>query len=362
MEQVARPLNRHSNPEIDLRDLLAALWEGRLLIALVTLAVTALAAAYAFLATPVYEAKASLLPPRQSDIAGYNVGRMAGADRNSPAEPARFSVQDVYDVFLRNLTSEAARRSFFQDIYLPSLPEQKRAGAEDRLWAEFNERVMSVGAPDAKRSERFEVRVEHADPRLATDWANLFVQRAGERSMADMQRNVLIEVGTKAQSLEQQIEALRGTALKRRQDRLAQLREALSVAEAVGLEQPLITTLSVSADSEPRSMPNDSLMYMRGAKAIRAELQVLETRKSDDPFIPELRALQERLELLNAIDVKPDNVAVFTLDSAADEPQTPIKPKKALILALGVVLGSMLGLFITLVGLLLRWWGSSHRG
>ncbi|MCY1438802.1 G-rich domain on putative tyrosine kinase [compost metagenome] len=95
-------------------------------------------------------------------------------------------------------------------------------------------------------------------------------------------------------------------------------------------------------------------MYMRGAKAIRAELQVLQARQSDDPFILELRKLQDRLAFLKGIDVKPDNVAVFTLDSAAEVPETPIKPKKVLIIALGVVLGGMLGVFIALVRYMMR--------
>ncbi|MNQ71816.1 hypothetical protein D3C85_865000 [compost metagenome] len=142
--------------------------------------------------------------------------------------------------------------------------------------------------------------------------------------------------------------------MKRREDRVAQLREAQAVAEAVGQEQPLITTLSASNAGELTSAQEGSLLYMRGAKAIRAELKVLESRQSDDPFISELRGLQDRLEFLQGIDVKPDNVAVFTLDSAAEVPETPIRPKKALILAVGVVLGGMLGVFIALARRLMR--------
>ncbi|MNR32418.1 Tyrosine-protein kinase ptk [compost metagenome] len=122
----------------------------------------------------------------------------------------------------------------------------------------------------------------------------------------------------------------------------------------MGQEQPLITTLNASAGGELSTALDGSLMYMRGAKAIRAELQVLQARQSDDPFILELRKLQDRLAFLKGIDVKPDNVAVFTLDSAAEVPETPIKPKKVLIIALGVVLGGMLGVFIALVRYMMR--------
>ncbi|HEY6610885.1 MAG TPA: Wzz/FepE/Etk N-terminal domain-containing protein [Pseudomonas sp.] len=347
MEQVGNPV-RYDDDEIDLRELFAGLWAERLLILLVTLVIGAGAAAYAFLATPVYEAKSSLLPPRLSDIAGYNVGR-------AEARLVEFKVADVYSVFTRNLTSEAMRRSFFRDVYLPSLSEAQRAKPEDALWKRFNEKVLSAKAPDVKtRPDHFDVRVEHDNPQLATEWVNLFVQRAVTRSRDDMQQNVLSEIDTRIQSIERQIEVLRSTAMKRREDRVAQLREALTVAEAVGQEQPLITTLSASSAGELTSSLEGSLLYMRGARAIRAELQVLESRQSDDPFIAELRSLQDRLEFLKGIDVKPDNVAVFTLDSAAEVPETPIKPKKALILAIGVVLGGMLGVFIALVRRMIR--------
>jgi chain length determinant protein (polysaccharide antigen chain regulator) len=45
---------------------------------------------------------------------------------------------------------------------------------------------------------------------------------------------------------------------------------------------------------------------------------------------------------------------VFTLDSAAEVPETPVKPKKSLIVALGIVLGGMLGAFIALIRVLIR--------
>lgn len=344
--------------EIDLRELFANLWAERLLIVLVTLVIGGAAAAYAFLSTPVYEAKSSLLPPRLSDIVGYNLGRgatkpgQAGAGA-AQSDLATFTVKDVYDVFTRNLLSEAAKRDFFRDVYLPSLPEDKRALPQDELLERFN-KLLSAKAPDVKnRPEYFEVRVELDDPALAAEWVNQFVMRAAERSLRDMQRNVRSEVSTRIQTIEQQIEVLRNAALKRRQDRIAQLSEALRVAEAVGQEQPLITTLSATSSGELGSF-DGSLMYMRGAKAIRAELQVLETRQSDDPFILELRDLQDRLELLQRIDVKPDNVAVFTLDSVAEVPETPIKPKKTLILAIGLVLGGMLGVLIALIRSMLR--------
>lgn len=328
--------------EIDLLELAKSLWAQKLLIILVTLAVAIAAAAYAFLSQPVYQTKSSLLPPRVSDITGYNLGR-------EEAKLAKFKVADVYSVFLRNLGSETLRRSFFQEVYIPSLTDDDKTAAQDRLWETFS-RVLTVKAPEVKiRPEYFEVSVTHENPQLAAEWVNLFVQRAAIHAQADMQRNTLSEIDTRIQSIQRRIDVLRATALKQREDRIARLQEALIVAEAVGKDAPEVTSGRTSSDGELSAFVDGSLMYMRGANAIRAELEVLQARKSDDPFIAELRGLQSQFEFLKGIDIKPDNVAVFTLDSSAEVPETPIKPKKPLVLALGIVLGGMLGVFIALV-------------
>ncbi|MBU1444622.1 MAG: chain-length determining protein, partial [Gammaproteobacteria bacterium] len=61
-----------------------------------------------------------------------------------------------------------------------------------------------------------------------------------------------------------------------------------------------------------------------------------------------------QLSFLKTVEVRPENVSVFTLDSVAEVPETPIKPKKSLIVALGIVLGGMLGVFVALIKVLIR--------
>ncbi|MCY1515719.1 exopolysaccharide transport protein family protein [compost metagenome] len=334
------PSNQHV--EIDLIELFQGLRAQKWLIAAFTAVAVACAATFAFLSTPIYEAKSGVLPPRLSDIAGYNLGR-------SEANLAEFKVEDVYRVFKRNLLSDGVKRELFQKAYLPSLNEADASGAQDRLWVRFND-LLAVRAPDAKNNpDYFIITVQHEDPQTAADWANRYVSMVAEKTKAEMKANLLAEIGTKAQSIERRIEVLRASAQKRREDRIIRLHEAQQVAEAVGLDAPQVTTGKTSSDGDLAEFMDGNLMYMRGAKAIRAELAVLEQRKNDDPFIAELRGLENQLEFLNRVDVNPDNVSVYTLDSSAEVPQTPIKPKKALILALGLVLGGALGVFVALV-------------
>jgi len=340
----------YRNDEIDLLELAKGLWQQKTVIIAIAALVAAIAVIYALMARPVYEAKATVLPPLLSNIEAYNAGKDS-VGKEAPRKP--FTTEEVYAVFTRSLTSQSLRRAFFKDSYLPSLSESERNAPDDRLWSAFN-KLVTIKAPDKQQPNIYEVRVEHFDPQLAADWTNELVTRAAAEAKEDMQRNVMSEINTRIRSAERRIASLRSTASQRRQDRIAVLKEALVVAKAVGLVAPQVTAGRTSSSDELAEFVDGSLTYMRGAKAIEAELQVLEGRASDDPFIPELRALQEERSFLSHIEIDPDNVAVFTLDSAAELPQTPIKPKKTLIVVLGVVLGGMLGVFVALVRLMVR--------
>lgn len=328
--------------EVDLFELVQSLWKQKLLISCVTFIVTALAAGHAFLSTPVYESKSSILPPRSADIAGYNFGR-------SEAELPDFTVKAVYSIFTQNLRSDGLRREFFEQVYLPVEIASQGAKTKDQLREIFN-KTLSVTNPDVKNSpERFEVTVHSADSSRAAEWANMYVARVANKTRQDMADTVSTEISTRVRSTQGQISVLRESARRVREDRIARLSEALKVADKVGLQAPQVKASRTSSDGELEQFVDGNLMYMRGAKAIRAELEVLQNRKNDDPFIYNLRELENQLDFLARVSVSPDGVAVFTLDSAAEAAETPIKPKKPLILVLGLLLGGILGVFIALV-------------
>lgn len=328
--------------EIDLLDLFQLLWQQKTLIVLITIITNFGALFYALQSPAIYQAKASILPPRLSDIAPYNLGRIE-------SEMIEFKVADVYAVFTRSLRSESLRRDFFDQVYIPSLPVSEQEKPRDALWARYSSALVALAPEPKLRPDNFEVRVELDNPERAAEWVNLYVTMAAEQANRDMQSNVLSEISTRVQAIERRIDVLRISALQVREDRVARLQEALRIAGALGLSAPQVVAGKTYADSELGAFVDGELMYMRGTRALEAELQALTERKSDDPFIKELRDLQTQLAFLKGIDVDPDNVAVFTLDRAAEVPQTPTNPRKALILAIGVIIGGMLGVFVALI-------------
>ena len=334
------PASTQRTDEFGLFELFVALWDQKLLIFSVALVGTLAAATYAFLSKPVYEARVYLQPPTMNGIADFNYGRTVGT------ELTPFTIKDVYDVFTRNLQSESLRRAFYNQVYLPSLSPSERSGSQDLLYSEFL-KLLTIGLPSKEQPDRYSVVVHGEDPANTVVWVKDFAARAGAAAEKEMISNITREAEVRARNLGQQITTLQEAESRVRQDSITRLREALAVAVAIGLDNPPIISDNLSA--EVSAGMDGPLTYMRGSKALKAEIQNLETRKSDDPFIGQLRALQIKQSFYKDLQVSPSTVSVYRQDGPIEQPDRPIKPKKVLIILLGLFLGCVLGFMIALV-------------
>lgn len=193
--------------------------------------------------------------------------------------------------------------------------------------------------------------------------------------------------------LQDELRALRQELKTRRENRITQLDEAIRIAKMLGIGKP--TTPSALGEGERAAqgsvirteVNNQQIpLYFMGSEALEAERNTLLQRRSDDFTEPRVAQIAKELQLLahnRQVDLlnKRENEDLFlkdlaswreeearlrnlqfevaglklvTIDQAALEPLEPIRPKKALILALGLVLGGMLGLFIALLRNMLR--------
>lgn len=207
-------------------------------------------------------------------------------------------------------------------------------------------------APDRLRPDRYSLVVQGEDPEQISGWITTYIKQVEGESLEQAIQDARREVDVAASNLQQQIATLRATAKARRDDRIIQLRESLKVAEAVGLVEPPV--LSGQTSDQLNAIMDGSLTYMRGSKALRAELNALQARVSDDPFISPLRGLEEKYELYASIAAVSPKVRVFRQDGDVVVPDEPIKPKKTLIIALGVVLGGILGGIFAVARVVLR--------
>jgi len=129
---------------------------------------------------------------------------------------------------------------------------------------------------------------------------------------------------------------------------LSKLREARMIAEAVGIEQERDTAVVV--DGSERLMVDElRRLYRLGTVAIDAEIKALELRKKNLSLVPGLLDLQQQGAFLKSVSLDESKLQPAIVDMEALPPASPIKPKKALILALSIVLGGMVGVLFVLI-------------
>jgi len=334
------PQHARRDDEIELFDLVHGIWRQKLWVGLVAAPILAVGVAYALMAAPVYEAKLIVEPPTQNDIAQLNFGR-GGDSGLSP-----LTVREVYENHLQALQSEAVRNKFFRDVYLPSLSDERRLGSRDALYSDFK-RVLTVAPAGKESSTRYAVTATMHDPEQATKWVVAFNELAAESAKRRVLESNRSDMLIKADNLQSQISGEKNSARKEREDRIAQLKEALVVAKSVGLEKPPLISESLSV--QVSAAMGGSLTYMRGSKALEAEIATLESRPSDDPFINGLRPRQEKITFYREFKLDPSVIRVFEQDGEVELPDEPIKPKKALIIMLSLVIGLGAGLLTAFV-------------
>ncbi|QYX47685.1 LPS O-antigen chain length determinant protein WzzB [Pseudomonas tussilaginis] len=333
------PERRSGDDEIDLFELIEGVWRQKVWVLLVAAPIMAIGIAYAVLATPVYEAKLFVQPPSQNDIAQLNYGRGAETGLGTLA------VKDVYDVYTKALLSEAVRNKFFRTVYLPTLNDEDRSGSRDALYSEFS-KMLNVAQAAKDTPTRYVITANVESPQQAASWVTAYAEMAAERAKQEVLKSNRSEMLVKADNIEQQIAGSKASARKEREDLIAQLKEALVVAKSIGLEKPPLISGTLSI--EVSAGMDGSLTYMRGSKALEAEIANLESRYSDDPFITGLRKKQELLTFYRNLKVDPSIIAVYQQDGVVEQPDKPIKPKKLIIVVLSAVAGLALGLVAAL--------------
>ena len=188
--------------------------------------------------------------------------------------------------------------------------------------------------------------------------------------------------------LEDELKALRLQLKIEREARIQQLDEAIAIAKSLGITRP--TTPSAMADAAQGSssrlvrteITSQSIpLYFMGSQALQAEraallkrttddftddrisqirknIQLLEVnrqvemlgkRSNEDVFLKDIEPLRAEVVRLGRLNTDMSHLGLASIDRKAQVPTDPVKPKKALIVALAVVLGLLLGLAIATV-------------
>lgn len=285
--------------ELDLVDLIDMIWDGRLLVVVVTLLFLAAGALVYFFTPERFRSELEITPLTAAKFAQYADLQEAGSF-----------------LYTRSgLALEFAR-------YLTDRDRLARAEAESNAGAvkvDFTIEDEQVG--QAEGPTRGLVRVRMTATHGNQDQLDNFVAVAIKQANHDLALGLRAEIDSRLAAAEDgrnwavkrtelMIAAEREKLAAERTDSIQKLKSEALVARSFGLERPIemqAQTLAIdrfASNSGAQQPPSDeqarpsSPRYLDGYLALEEQVSLLEKRESDDPFIPRLREMQKEIYLL----------------------------------------------------------------
>ncbi|HGY9624961.1 TPA: Wzz/FepE/Etk N-terminal domain-containing protein [Pseudomonas putida] len=402
-----------SHDEIDLLAMLRSVWRQKLLIGAVTACCTVAAAIYAFTVVPKYEVNTVLRPVALNDLDELNRTKVYSLP---PKEALRRvgSALDSYDTRLGYFRSNAALQGAFMTD----------GRTLEQAFEDFNFKALKLIQPDPKKTDLLqsfiglemqypegldgkstlnglvEFAIERERQQISKDLeiiiknrikevdAQLEIAKIDYSASKDSKIAELLEADTlKRAKLNDELRALRLQLKLRRENRIAQLSEAITIAKSLGLKRPstpsslgqtgtefagnVIRTEVINQhiplyfmgtevlEAEQRALRNRSTDDFTDSRVaeIRKELlllennrkvQILRSRQNEELFLKGIEKLRAERARLAGINADMSKLQLVNIDQLAVDPLKPIWPKKSLILMVGMLVGGAIGLALAL--------------
>ncbi|QVM92786.1 chain-length determining protein [Pseudomonas entomophila] len=406
------PISSSANhDEVDLLALLQSFWRQAILIGVVTVCCAVIAGIYSLKMTPMYQVSTVLRPASLSGLDELNLTKIYHLPPGEALKRLAVSLES-YDTRLSYFRSNSALQASMMEP----------GWTVEQAFERFNSNALRLTAPvikDGDASKAF-IRLDMLYPagldgksvlnglvqyaidrerRQITEDLQALVQNrmqavdaklenAREAYSTDKQQQIAALLEADALSRAQLTDELRGLRLQlklRRENRIAELGEAISIARSLGLKRPS-TPSSLEEGSVGvggnviRTEINNQLipLYFMGTDALEAEQRVLSKRTSDDFSEPRIARIREKLAVLETnrkvqilkgreneelflrdveqvraersrlslIRTDMSALQLVSVDRLAVEPLRPIKPDFKVFVMLGAVSGFVLGLLI----------------
>ncbi|RBM83929.1 LPS chain length-determining protein [Vibrio paracholerae] len=358
-----------ANDEIDLKELFAALWQGKWLIIIITLLFSVAAIGYALTAQEWWSAKATVSQPQLQGIASYqqavkryqplfDVYQEDGTIIVSNALDSLIAPKLIFQQFIQTFNANGTKRRFMQiNPTFLTLQKQMLDQTDDpevmqKLYEEWFDRIQA-SAVDKKANDIFTLSFQSVDKASSLTLLNDYIQFVNQTLNQHLNDDLISTLATKYGELTQQEKNLLQQAQLRLHVELERTQYALNITEAADIKQPV------------QNLGEQELFAINiGSRALKAKVDALKSIKDLSVFEPRLAILQSKLsqfdlETLSA-EAKWSVNGFYYLDQP-EQPLTRDKPKRALIVVFGGLLGGMLGVAIVLVRFAFRKAGKNHE-
>lgn len=295
----------NADNDVGVFEVIEVLWQGKLIIILTTVLALVLAGILYFSVPRTYESTLDIEPVRQADFANFQ-GLIA-------SELFPYTRQTLFEEFISYLSNtELLIPVALESGVVDSVPGNEALSRRNaRLF------VQSI---DFSRPETGEPMVRMRVRAGNLDALDRFVAMALQRANARFAERIRFEIMQRINAeetrrlaqiagLEVEIAARRETEESLRQDGIEILRKQAEIARLLDLAKPLevgSTTEEPQGDGVSVQVSSGNQpAFMQGYLALEEQIRQLETRENADPFVAELRQLQQQVYLLrNDPDMK----------------------------------------------------------
>ena len=339
---------QYYDDEIDLRQLFKSLKERSRFIFTFTGVVTLLAIGYvlSLTAPPTqYKVQATFLKPSESSVIRLNQYSLLNETANT--------AESVFSKFLTTLNSPVLQRDLFDDGYLKRLQKEGESIVDvDKYITEFT-KSLSI----TKNKETAGVVLPHilstesSNPDVVSEFLDAILTKADKETInyfINTQKlkitNRLKEITTERQLLltkskqdrqsqikrikeadnqklieiNNKIDAARLIAKTERMNEIVTLKDAAALAASLNIIESNLNQLNkgtnnMNSNIAIQSGTNLPDWYLFGETALLKMIDSLESRASDDPYIPELAILDNQLKEIN------NNTLLQTLEQRLDD-------------------------------------------
>ncbi|NBH74435.1 LPS O-antigen chain length determinant protein WzzB [Rodentibacter pneumotropicus] len=357
--------NAANNDEIDLIELIKVLWNKKIWILLSAFVCSLIAGVYAFTAKEQWTSKAEVIEPKISDLGEYFNVRKEYARILGQEFDVNGLRKSLFDKF--NLMSESldTRKTFFEqsDIY-QQLSKNKEELSKRRILSDLMTKDINITKPDPKKEPDLlgrRIKFIAETPLEAQETLQQFITFAGKEAYQLEVENFLIDFNEVVSDLTyEKIRFERDLAIQKKVQ-LENLNNALKIAQEAGIKDyaksfgttadSLAQALAMSEVKLPLSdskLSDGAYLFMLGEKYLKAQVEVLNQEAIVYP--PRYYQVTAQLEELEPLlrKVKESKVNAFSYHASPDYPVMKDKPKKALILVIGFIIGVILSTLIIL--------------
>nr|QCH03293.1 Wzz [Plesiomonas shigelloides] len=321
-----------ANDEIDLFELMATLWKKKGVILLVTFLTTTMAAGYAFTAKEQWTSEAIVTVPSAAAVSNLYAGyRLLSQD--DKVVPISDIQNSVFKRFLDdsasydNLARYLAETAYFKEL-VSGKTEKEKIQLLDNWVKQITIQPVDINVVDKVRVTLPADNASQAQ-QLLRQYLVQSSQQAVQQSYADLEQ----QIAAQKASLADAMMASRSVAEVRRQTEIADIESSLLIAEKAGITKP-----ELSAGMELKQ----NNLFLLGSGPLSAMLQGIKTQ----PLVLSDKYYEQQTNLYSLEKYQPNSeqVLAFSYLKAASDPVTKDKPKKALILVLGALLGGIFGI------------------